>query len=110
MAQNGIDDAENKLAQMHLSPQFMSELAEAGMAQVEAGDVKDSQQDMLAQIFSDMDDGGDDLGDMAQLLGQLGTDELDQLTTMLKGVNDGLTLAQASSSSNDDGDVYDGYF
>ena len=43
----------------------------------------------MAQTWAEKDD----LAEVSQLLGQLDTDELNQLTSMLEGVNEGLTLA-----------------
>ena len=53
----------------------------------------------MAQVESKADDAGEELGDVTEMLGQLDTNELNELSDMLQGVNDGLGLAQTNSST-----------
>ena len=65
----------------------------------------------LAQVGVE---GGEDLNDVTEMLGQLDTHELNELSDMLQGVNDGLNLAQAKGEKieNDDWEreLRDNYF
>ncbi len=52
----------------------------------------------MAQTEADGDEVamGGELGDVTEMLGQLDTNELNELSDMLQGVNDGLNLAQTT--------------
>lgn len=105
LAQIGVEDTETLLAELNseLSADEVMALAtdpDTYMSLMQLATEMDTVPetanvgDMMAQTAAYKEE---DFGDVAELLGQLDASELDKLTGMLQGVNEGLTLAQAET-------------
>ena len=113
LAQIGIHEGDQFLAQLdaeidkdQLDTMLMDPNIYSGLAQL-AADYYAAPPTKTEQVLSQIE-ATDDEAEMHQLLSQLSADELNKLSTMLEGVNDGLTLAQTERF--DENELYDDYF
>lgn len=115
MAQIGVEDTETLLAELNseLSADEVMSLVNdpdtyMGLMQLAAETDAVPETDAY-DMFAQTDSYEEDFGDVEQLLGQLDTAELNKLTDMLAGVNEGLSLAQgeAKNEKSDNQEVLD---